>query len=262
MTKPACCGRWPGSLPWLGCFWLAGCEVMAALAPVVGGILSTQLQNHGHEQAARTFETFQAALLKQFTATTAASASVAVRLEVQLLQRTIDGDRELLRPMVDGDELHNRGDAEAADEFVIYVKPSTTCFLYVIAVDATGWIHPLFPVDARGRQLAAGQTVVLPEARESAFYPDRFAGKETIYFVASPSRRLDLEDALQPFVGRERSDGEFAARVADVAADNLAIGVMQRSLAEGRVRGQSVVVESVLAQAGSDLVLTRWFWNR
>jgi len=244
-----------------------GCQAAAAALPIIGGILKTALNNYGHDEAAAAFASVHKALVKQAVVGADKPAAAPIRIDVQLLQRVVEEDgsgevRESVVAMPNGHELFHHGGPDEADEFLIYVRPQTECYVYVVSVDSTGWFHQLFPTAAGHRRLAAGQTLILPEDRELTYFPDDISGRETVYFVASHQPRTDLVQALAPFRDRARPAGATGV-VGKDPMDDIFLGVATRSVEKSvQVLGSTVDAQQFLSRGGEDLVLTRWFWNR
>jgi hypothetical protein len=198
----------------------------------------------------------------------AAPAAPAVSLDVALLKRS--GPRaEDVAPLSDGSSVH--GDPTGAgDRFRVYFRPSVTSYVYVVAVDPTGWVQPIHP-SSFGPDLAPTtpeQTALLPDASHW-FAVDDNKGVFHVYFLASLERRPDIEKQLQDFLARTREVPPAPASVV------TPVVVEESWVAE---RGTSMVHRGVPEEvttrdgsyqvapdtysfgvAGADLVLTRFF---
>jgi hypothetical protein len=110
----------------------------------------------------------------------------------------------------------------------------------------------------------AGEQYVLPEGN-NWFSLDQYQGIETLFFVASPEKRLDIEEILQSITGRERPASESPQQVTKVAMVPYGVGGARPSakpfsLPGGSGQDHTIIPTSYLAQkAGQDLRLTRWF---
>lgn len=189
-----------------------------------------------------------------------------IALDVVLLAQTQDADGKVnVETIEDGDRLTQEHNIKFS------VRVNRTCHLYIISIDGSGWLEPLFPFSKA--RLSSGQTNPVPggvtlgfPAGSDWFYLDEFTGVETLYFVASHEPREDLERILQKFVAKERPaiDAESAASVPAPAVVKRGFGgkrkgytmtVQSSDSAEHRVDTSRFV--SDLEAAG--LVVTRWF---
>ena len=102
-----------------------------------------------------------------------------------------------------------RGDPRLGDQFKIAFRANCDCYIYIIEVDATGYIEPVFPLpeDQYSNPVMQGQLYQIPNSTEYKWYGlDEYRGVETFYFVASHHRRLDVEQNLRVLLGhKERS---------------------------------------------------------
>lgn len=267
--------RWLAAVAIWPMFTLAGCEVVAALAPIAGSLLASAMKNHGHTEAGehinKLIERVQsptASPVLQPATPASATAPIPIEIDLQLLKLAQTDEGFDLVPIRDGDTLLHRVTLEDSDAFKVFVRSSVDCHLYVINVDATGWVNVLHPEDGRSANIRAGRELLLPEGGiDVAFAVDGHVGKETVYFIASREPRRDLEQVLLPLVGAERPPLQNPASVDNVENDNVEFGVASRSVGRS---GQTTVgarsvqfdTEAFLGVAGADVVATRWFWHR
>jgi hypothetical protein len=246
-----------------------------ALLPMAGRLLATAVGNYDSRYG-RMVEELTDTLRKQEAPVRPASPTEtptpepqSLTLEVALLKQ-VDVDGELrAEPMRDGDVLTHRGSLDDADRFKIFFRPSETAFVYVVLVDATGWVQVLHPSDGVGVATPAESGRFLPEGElDLAFAVDGHTGIETIYFVAARERRSDLERVLAGFVGRTRPEPRTDLGVTELGDDLVTIGVRARSAdatAAVTTATRDVVrfdTEAFASVAGKDLVVTRWFRHR
>lgn len=248
-------------------------------------VLSAAFSNYDPrvEKYASLYEDLTTALRKESpgAATTAAEADATgsgappIELDVALLrQRDVDGV-VVPESMQDGDVLHFRGTAAESDRFQVFMRPQRTCFVYVLNVDSTGWVTPLYPsLEERGRLTTAGEEVFLPgvddTGAELAYAVDGHRGIETFYFLASTERRMDIEALMRRFDTLERPQlGAEVASVERLEPDEELIlrGAARRDVSrKASVRTADGPVEfdteTFLQQAGAALVVTRWFHHR
>ena len=190
-----------------------------------------------------------------------------IGLDVVMVKKTMRNGAPVVLPIQDGDVLKDgRGDAKAGDKFRIMFRPNTNGYVYVIAIDGSGWAQGIFPppTSPLANPVKAGEQYVLPEGN-NWFSLDQYKGIETIFFVASQEKRQDIEEILQSITGRERPATENPQQVTKVAMVPYGVGGARPgakpfSLPGGSGQDDTVIPTSYLAQkAGQDLRLTRWF---
>lgn len=192
-----------------------------------------------------------------------------VALEVALLaqQRTPDGQVQL-RPVLDGDVLRDgRGDPARGDKIKIYFSANCACYVYVIGIDATGYVAQIFPegdIHAAGRVLPGGKYLV-PDGT-TWWGLDDYRGVEHVYFIASRERRRDIEDLVAQLAGQRPSLPADYRAVSEPAIVAMTRGLVQvQSAAPATVPteyGAEQAFSPTLFQstvADADLVITRWF---
>ncbi len=190
-----------------------------------------------------------------------------VGLEVVLLKKTIRNGVSTVIPIKDGDVLKDgRGNAKAGEKFRIMFRPNSKSYVYVIAIDGSGWAQGIFPpaTSPLANPVEPGKEYILPEGN-NWFSLDQYRGIETLFFVASPNQRNDIEEILQSITGLERPATEKPQQVTKVAMVPYGVGAARPSsqpftLATGSASNQTIMPTSYFAQkAGEDLRLTRWF---
>ena len=131
---------------------------------------------------------------------------VPIRLDVLLVKKVMRNGAETLVPIRDGDILRDgRGNPQAGDKFRIMFRANTNCYVYVIAIDGSAWAQGVFPPPGNplANPIKKDQQYTIPEGHNS-FSLDQFRGVETIFFVAAPQRREDIENIMTRIAGRER----------------------------------------------------------
>lgn len=190
-----------------------------------------------------------------------------VGLDVVMLKKTIRNGATVMLPIQDGDVLKDgRGNAKAGDKFRLMFRPHSDGYVYVVAIDGSGWAQGIFPppTSPLANPVKAGQEYTLPEGN-NWFSLDQFKGIETIFFVASKEKRADLEEILQSITGRERPATENPQQVTKVAMVPYGVGGARPSaqgfnLSAGSGADQTIMPTSYFSKAaGEDLRLTRWF---
>jgi len=189
-----------------------------------------------------------------------------VALDVAILRQVNTASSKQVVLMKDGEVLKDgRGDPQAGDKFKIVFRSNCTCYVYVIAIDGSGWVQWLFPKkgDSAEMPVIKDREYNMPEG-PYWFSLDQFRGVETIYFVASLSRRLDLEESLAPFAGRERPASMVPAKVEvpPIIPDGFGKTEVGQAVTVSSESGQQqkfTPVTYVAKQLGEDLRVTRWF---
>ena len=185
-------------------------------------------------------------------------------LELALL-RQIDEPGGTIRAaaITDGEPLTYRQDAP--DRFKIMFRPSEECFVYVILIDGTGFVQPLFP-DPDGSARVSGQAQrFLPEGDlDLAYAVDEHPGVETIYFLASRQRRPDIEQHMAAFAKLERKPLVEPLQVAEPLVVQRGSRLSDRGQAKVRTRSGDATFDTAkfLSESGVDVVVTRWFEHR
>jgi hypothetical protein len=196
-------------------------------------------------------------------------ASPGIALEVALLaqQRTPDGHVRL-RPLSDGEVLYDgRGDPARGDKIKIFFSANCACYVYVIGIDASGYVAQVFPEgDIRSpRRVMPGGRYLLPEG-SSWWGLDETRGIEHIYFIASRERRPDIEDLVAELAGRRPALPADYRPVREPAIVAMTRGLVQVQSAAPTVlpteygatqEFSPTVFQATVADA--DLVITRWF---
>ena len=195
------------------------------------------------------------------------AAEAPIGLDVVMLKKTIRNGAPVMLPIQDGDVLKDgRGNPKAGDKFRIMFRPHTDGYIYVVAIDGSGWAQGIFPppTSPLANPVKAGKEYTLPEGN-NWFSLDQFKGIETIFFVASQEKRQDLEEILQSSTGRERPATETPQQVTKVAMVPYGVGgahpsAQGFSLSTGSGPDQTIIPTSYFSKtAGQDLRLTRWF---
>jgi hypothetical protein len=248
---------------------LAAC---GTVLPVLGGLFSAAAANWSRDgmnysaMLEDAIRVVQGNRREPTPVTTEARTAPLLALEIALLQQIErDGD-VVVQPITEGSVLYHRGDLANSDRFKVFVRPDQACFVYVLSLDSTGWLQVLFPADGRGQQLASGSELFLPPSPDidMSYAVDRFGGLETLYFIASRDRNLELERALEPFIGLERHPIDDPAAVADLGDAHVVRGIASRGVpghatVQTRAGERGFATEVLRVAAQGELVLTRTF---
>ncbi len=197
--------------------------------------------------------------------------SVGVGLDVALVKKTEINGAETMMPINDGDALKDgRGNAQAGDKFRIMFRANSDCYVYVIAIDGSAWAQGLFPslTSPFANPVKQGQQYIIPE-NNNWLSLDQFKGIETLFFVASPNKRKDIEDILASIAGKERHPKATPQQVTEAPIIPAGFHRSQTSstpfiIGQGspsaQGQDQGLIPTTYFTQkAGEALRITRWF---
>jgi len=155
-----------------------------------------------------------------------------------------------LQYLTEGSVLHS------GDAYVLYVRPSDDCYLYIYQVDDLGHSYRLFPNEeyhTRVNPLRAGEDCWIPNTEEY-FVLDEVTGKERLYIFASLERIPELEGITT----LQQSDFDRMLKTMGVAG-------LKKKLNPYQIRPpkriQVAEVKKKL-QAEGAFVYETWFWHR
>ena len=247
-------------------------DVAAPLGAFAGNLIMAAANNYapGHGQAVKALlGTLMGANSDGGEVDIALPATAAearkLELEVALLRQTREDGRQVLAPMEDGAILRDgKGVPEAGDRFRIAFRAGQECFVYILGVDATGWVTPIFPSmhSEHSNPVEGGREYLLPDPA-LAYTLNTHRGIEHIYFMTSEEVRPDLESILAEFEGKTQPPPAGDERVSETA-------VISRGF-EAETRGRDIPLPAdsgtravtpsafLSSEAGNDLVITRWF---
>ena len=189
-----------------------------------------------------------------------------LEVDVALLRQITTSTGKQVALMQDGETLKDgRGNVQLGDKFKIVFRTNADCFMYVIAIDGSGWAQPLLPGPgvSIGNPITKDKEYTFPEGSQW-FSLDQVRGIETIYLIASPGPRPDIEEALTKITGVERPAVTPVAQVQEAAILPAGFG----STAAGHPTpvkletGQQTEITPTTyraAQPGEDVRVTRWF---
>ncbi len=195
-------------------------------------------------------------------------APAGIALEVALLAQALTPDGQVqLRPVQDGDVLRDgRGDPARGDKIKIFFNAGCACYVYVIGIDATGYVAQIFP--ERGTpasRVQPGADYLVPGGT-TWWGLDDYRGIEQVYFIASQERRRDIENSVAQLAGQRPSVPANYRPVRQPAVVPVQRGLVQvQSAAPTSIPTQAgapqqispTLFQSTVADA--DLVITRWF---
>ena len=170
-------------------------------------------------------------------------------------------------PIQDGEVLRDGGsDPRKGDVTKFSFRTNCDCYVYVIGVDATGYVARIFP-EKGGKPVRANQQYVVPQG--TTWYGlDQYKGTEQVFFIASRKPRQDLDKSLQQLAQTPRSSLSRNYRPVREAAypDPASRGLVKVNMGTKSTvsseSGQpySFTPQAFAAQPGTDdVVVTRWF---
>jgi hypothetical protein len=170
-------------------------------------------------------------------------------------------------PIQDGEVLRDGGaDPRKGDVVKFSFRTNCDCHVYVIGVDATGYVARVFP-EKGGKPVRANQQHVVPQG--TAWYGlDQYKGTEQVFFIASRRQRPDIEKSLGQLAktGRSSLSRDYRpvreAAVPDAATRGLVKVQMGTKSTVSSESGQpySFTPQAFAAREGADdVVVTRWF---
>ncbi len=189
-----------------------------------------------------------------------------LELDAALLRQVTTASGKQVTMMQDGDVLKDgRGNPQLGDKFKVVFRTNADCFMYVIAIDGSGWAQVLLPSSdhSPANPVAKDREYTFPDG-DKWFSLDQVRGIETLYFIASPGPRPDIEEALRKIAEAERPAVTQVAQVQEPAILPSGFGAAlageptQVKLESGR---QLEITPTTYraAQPGDDVRVTRWF---
>ncbi|MDH5585624.1 MAG: DUF4384 domain-containing protein, partial [Nitrospirota bacterium] len=199
------------------------------------------------------------------------TVGVPIGMDVALVKKAIMNGAETMIPIKDGDVLKDgRGNAQAGDKFRIMFRANSDCYVYVIAIDGSAWAQGLFPslTSPFANPVKKGQQYIIPESNNWLSL-DQFKGIETLFFVASPDKRQDIEDILASIAGRERHPKATPQQVTEApiipagfhrSQTGATPFIIGQGLPKAPGQDQGLIPTTYFTQkAGEALRITRWF---
>jgi len=186
-------------------------------------------------------------------------------IELSILKEVSTPTGTTLMAINDGEVLHDDGGGASGDKFKISFRSDRSCYVYIVAIDGTGWATSVFPGEesALGNPVDAGRSYLIPDG--TRWYAlDENRGIEHVYLLASFVRRPDLESIQAKFEAMERPERTNYRRVDEPAVAKrgiVAVGPGTPTRVSSESGDEQVVTPtSFLADfKGFDLVVTRWF---
>ncbi len=168
----------------------------------------------------------------------------------------------------DGEVLRDGGnDPASGDLLKVHFRANCACYVYVIGVDATGYVAQIYPDAAEGHQnpVQPGKSYLVPSSDEDWWALDTYKGVEQVFFLASYQRRTDIEDVLARMANLPRAAAPQTYQpVAQAAVVPLTRGLVKVKARPMQVSsaGATTDVTPDLFRApepGAGVVVNRWF---
>jgi hypothetical protein len=184
-----------------------------------------------------------------------------LEIAIDVVKQGFSNGRYTALSVADGDVLTQE------DYYKIIVQSNTLCYFYIIQLDSTGKIDSIFP-----SQFSTLNNPVEPNIRyeipggNNWLFLDTNIGVETIYFIASRSRRADIEKVLQEL----RSKNQSLVRKQFIAINQSTI--VNRGIAGIRPGNSNNVsfqdgskgsyAPTLIKSIHAEFVMTRYFYHR
>ncbi len=190
-----------------------------------------------------------------------------IQLDVALVKKRIVNGAVTLTPIKDGDILKDgRGDIRRGDKFRIMFRANCDCYVYVIAIDGSAWAQGVFPTltNPFGNPVTKGKQYVIPDDKNWLSL-DQYKGIETIFFVASPQKRQDIEKIVASIAGKERNPKAKPVAVSQAPIIPAGYHGSQLSGSPFVLGNQTEPTTNLMPTtyfsqtAGESLRITRWF---
>ena len=164
-------------------------------------------------------------------------------------------------PVADGDTLTQK------DYYKIIFQSNALCYFYIIQLDSTGKIDPIFPsqFSTLNNPVEPDVRYEIPKGNKWLFLDANF-GVETIYFIASRSRRTDIEKVLQELKSKNPSlvREQFIAMNQPTVLTRGIAGIRPGnpnnvSFQDG---SQGSYAPTLIKSIQAEFVMTRYFYHR
>ncbi len=129
-----------------------------------------------------------------------------IELEADILAQRAGSTR--LVAIEDGEVLRDGGNNPASGDLLkVQFKANCACYIYVIGVDATGYVAQIYPDAEEGHSnpVAPGRNYLVPAGPQDWWAMDSFKGVEQVFFIASYVQRDDIEQVLSRMANQPRN---------------------------------------------------------
>ena len=188
-----------------------------------------------------------------------------VVVSIDLLAKRAGARDEPLETLEDGATLRDgRGNPAAGDRLKVRFTANCACWVYVIGIDATGYVAQIFPdVDGgTGNPVEPNREYLLPAADEWWALDDQ-RGVEQIHVVGAYVQRTDIEDALGALAVQPHTATRGyrpVAELADIPTTRGLVKIKDATPVEAVAGAQTIVPTSFLGRADEiGIVASRWF---
>jgi hypothetical protein len=186
-----------------------------------------------------------------------------------LAQRVLSDGSTVLEAIENGAVLHDgRGNPEAGDKLKITFRTNCNCYVYIIGIDATGYVAEIFPDPdtATGNPVTADRKYTLPEGG-LWWGLDEYKGIESVYFIASVGRRADIEDIVARLVKMKRdvpTNDYVPVKTAAVIQTTRGLikvhaGQPVKVTTESGISQDVIPTAFTTTRTDTDLIITGWF---
>jgi hypothetical protein len=150
----------------------------------------------------------------------------------------------------------------------VHFQSNCVCWVYVIGIDATGYVARIFPDpdDALTNPVQPGVNYLMPGGT-GWWALDDYRGIEQIYFIAARGPRPDIEAAIERLAGQPRLLGNAdyqpvqAPAVIPVTRGLVRVDAPAPVTVPMAGPAPAVVTPTIFTSSGdgTDVVITRWF---
>jgi|GEM_PF-3193931 len=184
-----------------------------------------------------------------------------LEVAIDVVKQGFSNGRYTALPVADGDTMTQK------DYYKIIFQSNALFYFYIVQLDSTGKMDPIFP-----SQLATLDNPVEPDVRyeipagSNWLFLDANIGVETIYFIASRSRRTDIEKVLLELQSKNPSlvREQFIA-LNRSAVLNRGIAGMRPAIAENisfQDGSQGSYAPTLIKSIQAEFVMTRYFYHQ
>ena len=197
--------------------------------------------------------------------TVATRSARSIQLQTGLLARRA-GTSQLI-DIEDGATLVDGGSNPAAGDLLkVHFQANCACYVYIIGVDATGYVATVFPdPDAGHRNPVEPNSAYLVPGADDWWGLDEQKGVEQVIFVASRTPRPDLENALATLGGEPRNSMDNYQSVTQLAvpATRGLVKVKAQPVQVGSSSTTTFFAPNMFTTNDpvNELMVTRWFYH-
>ena len=170
----------------------------------------------------------------------------------------------------DGEILRDGGSNPASGDLLkVHFSANCACYVYVIGVDATGYVAQIYPDAEEGHAnpVAPDQSFMVPQGPLDWWAMDAFKGVEQVFFVASFTPRDDIEQVLERMANIPRSaqpqDYQPVRKPVTIPVTRGLVKVKTQPVLVQVASGTQSITPTLFSteETGGELVVTRWFMH-